>query len=416
MSLMLSLAGMSVLTVSVYASAPISGGDVLTAEAAARAALQAPEAVAAAADLSRAQIALRSASRPADPVLSTDLSLPAGRWSAELLQPVRFPGEGRAYRSAARAGLDAATLEFMAILLRVAADARLRWAVAVVADTSLAMSAQALEQASTRRLRFEARFSAGDASLLDVRMARLAEAALAARVAALHNGAADARASLAALVPGAESAALPDDPLGAIPAAEGAGSRPDVGAAAARLEQAEAAQRAAPALLSPVGVGAVAEQEGGQWSVGPALTFALPIRGSAAMSTGLAAADTRVAAADLAAAESRAAAEQHLRALTATEAARLLAQVHPDLPGEAVAALLAIDGAEAQGELDAAIAALLRGEVLDAALEAMQLRLEVARARINELLSFADPSLIPADLRPASLRSAAELTSPAVSP
>lgn len=402
MSLMLSLAGLSVLTLLAHASEPISGGGALSAEDAARAALRSPGAVAAAADLSRAQIAARSAARPADPVLSSDLSIPAGRWSAELLQPVLFPGEGRASRGAARAGLDAATLELSAILLRIAADARLRWAGAVVAEVSLSLGTQALEQASLRRHRAEARLETGDAAPFEIRLARLTEAGIAARVASLYNGVADARAVLAELVPGAEDALLPDDPLAAIPAAEGAGSRSDVLAASARLEQSEALRRA-PGLLSPMGIGVLVEQEGGQWSAGPVLTLALPLRGSAPMATGVAAADVQVAAAELGAVEARARAEQRLSTRAATGMTDLLARVHPDLPGEAAAALRAIDEAEAQGELDAALAALLRGEVLDAALEAMQLRLEVTHARIQELLAYADPSLIPPDLRPAGM-------------
>jgi len=370
----------------------------LTAEQAARSALaRDPVYLSAVAATEEAEGLLRATSfLTSNPTVSTAVSLGTPRWSASVEQPVSLFGEGMARRAGAKAAVTSAALDRQRVALVVAAAARGAWADVAAAEARRRLSEDALAQAHDRRLALEARFAAGDASALDARLARLAEAEAALALMEHQRAVSDARVALSRFLPDAATAPILGAPEEAVPSVRGGGSRTDVEAAAARVAGAEADLRAARAAILPaVGLGAAIEREGDNTFVGPTLEVTLPLWKANPDGRAAARAALHVAQASSDAVARVAEAER----ATTQDAVSRSTKARDALAGEpaadAKAALADIDLAEAKGELDAATATLLRQQVLDGAMAAISFAQAVVHAELDALLAVSDPSLLP---------------------
>lgn len=405
-----SLSGRGALLVAAWvllAPAPSAGAAELTADDAVRAALEhdpayvgAAQAVEAARGEVRASGFLR-----ANPTVSAEVSLVTDRATAAVSQPISISGEGWMAARGARLRLDAAEARLHRAALEAAAAARQSWAGAVAAAEHTRIAATAFEDAGHRRDAIEARARAGDVAPLDVRMARLEEASAAQALVSAQTEEAQARAGLARLVQG-PAFDLPSDPLLCAPPAspsQAAATRADVVAADLDAAAARAAVgQSRSAVLPPVEVGAFVERDGGSLAAGPTLALALPAWHGNPAGIAASLADSARLTAEAAALRSMAASEAAGTTEALQAADRVVRRVGDGAPGEARAALAAIDQSTSAGELDLATAALLRRQVLDGWHAAVALREAVAEARIAYLLAHDDPALLPADLREAS--------------
>ncbi|MFZ5477162.1 MAG: TolC family protein [Myxococcota bacterium] len=377
----------------------------LTAEDAARSALtHDPVYLSAVAAAEEAQGQLRAATfLQSNPTISTEVSVVEPRWSASVQQPISLSGEGLARHDAALAVVQAAAFDRQRAALVVAAEARAAWADLAAAEARRSLATEALIQAHARRVAIEARVAAGDLPELDARLARLAEAEAALAVVEAQRAVTDARVALARFVPDAATVEVSGSPGDAAPDPLGASERADVLAAERRVDAANAGLRAERAATLPVvGVGASVEREGDTTFAGPTLQVTLPLWKANPDGRAAAHAAVSVARAEAAAAARLAEAERVTTRGAASNSRDARAGLAGDPVADALAALDAIDKAEAGGELDPGSATLLRQQVLDGAMSAISLEQAVVHAELDALLAASDPALLPPDLREAS--------------
>jgi len=370
-----------------------------------------PEAAVAAAldvhpDIQQAQAALaratgvRAASSLllANPELAAGSTLDAARASIELTQDLSLTGAGWHQRAASIAAIDAAEQALRRARLVAAADTRRTYIEATVATGRASVAAEGVELAARLSQAVQQQFEAGEASSLDVRLARLAEVQTAATLLAERQAEAEALQELAERVGRPVAAeALVVDPLAVAPVPVGgeAVTRSDLIAAEERLRGADAELRLQRASsLAPVSIGIFADVEDGQTYIGPSLALELPLfqRNQAGRAGALA--QVQVAEAQLSSLSARARTEVLTATRRQAEAAALAEALIDDPITEARASLASIEAAWLAGEIDLPRTVLLQAQVLEGQAAAIELLGLVGAARIDLLLANEDPALI----------------------
>lgn len=380
-------------------AAPMTADDVV------RSALSRhPDAVAASAAIPAAEAARREVGTFLEnPEASVGVAVAGGLVQGTLNQPLSVSGEGWHARAAARAGLDAATSDARRTDLRVAAVARATYAWAVTTRERWELADQAMSQATRLREAVEAREAVGEAGPLDVRLARMAEAEVTERAIGARRDHAAARTALAAWTDEAATAELTDDPLDVVPPGTPGAGRSDLAAAEARLREADArVARARAGAVPLVGVGLFAQRDdahGDPGDFGPQLSVALPVwnRNQSGVGGALAARASAVAA--LEALRAQVTAEQTLLPQVSAYADDALGRLG-DFEADARAALDTIQLGWSTGEIDVSQAVLLRREVLDGWVAALDARQATVEVRLDLLLATEDSTLLPAPRSP----------------
>lgn len=350
--------------------------------------------------------ASQTAALQSNPTASASLSLDGARSGGSLSQPISLTGEGVAARRTASAQVEAAEAQLARARRVAAADVRAAYADAVVRCGQVTVAEDGVAIAVRLRDAVGLQHEEGEASLLDLRLARLSLVQASARLLSARQAEAEALRSLAALIgePVAREA-LPADPTVAAPkpGLASQGERSDVRAAVAALRAAEAdlaRQRAAG--LAPVQLGAFVEVEDGRIFAGPSVSVQLPLfnRNQAQRS----AADGAVAAraADHTRLVARAATERQTAEARFAEAGALEAALETDPLAEAQAALTSIEAGYRAGEIDLPSTVLLQDQVLDGEGAALALMGGIARARLDLLLATDDDRLLPSSSAPRS--------------
>ncbi len=378
-------------------AAPLSPDDAV------RAALQHdPTLGHAEADLLAAKGALRASSGPRqNPHFEARA---AGSYlEVEAVQPLSLTGEGFAASRSARAERDAAELSLGRARLETAARARLAWADAAVASGRARLSSQALDLATRLREATEARVAAGEAPVLDLRLARLEEAKAAAGHLDARAQESDALRTLAHVTGlAADDVDAEGDPLDASPAvspseqAQAAGVRSDVAAADRRVDAARAAVgRERAAVFPAVELGAFYERDGDFTQVGPIVGVEVPLWQQNQGGVSSARAELLAAEREAEAIRARAAAERVTSERSLAEMDSTSVVLGQGLADEAAEALASIDAGYRAGELDLLQTVLLRAEVVNGLDAILNARGAIAAARIDYLLAAENGSLIP---------------------
>lgn len=388
-------------TASVRAASPdADGGALLSPDAAVVAALDLhPNLRSAEAQLARAQgAAAEAALLLSNPSVSASTTPDGARMSAGASLPLSVTGAGWHERTRSRAQVDAASASVTRKRLEVAAQTRSTYTRASVAVGRVRVALEGQDLAARLGRAVIRLNEEGEASTLEVRLARLAEVQAAAGLLEAREAEALALQELASVVgrPVA-SGHLVEDPLAAAPSSTGSvpAERSDVVAAWERLRTAEADLRLQRALaLPPVELGVFAEIEDGRTFVGPTVGLELPLfrrnqGGRAGASAQVGVAEAAVTAISARAQTEVVTAEQRVaEALTLSEA--LIA----DPVAEARAALASIEAGYLAGEIDLPSTVLLQARVLDGEAAAIELFGRIATARIDLLLATEDPALI----------------------
>lgn len=385
--------GVSLLQAPAWADAPTLPPDQAVVRAlSAHPDLQAADAAVSVARADRS----RSAVLLSNPSLSGWTSIDGARAELGIAQPLSLTGEGWHSRSAAKASLDAAELTLGRRRREVAAQTRLAYVDAVVATGLVGVASEGSDLAGRLSFAVRRKHEEGEASTLDLRLARLAEVQAATRLLQARRTEAEALRVLASWVAQPVTAAdLLDDPEAATPVASAPASpRSDVEAAEAEVARAEAElRRARAAVLPPVSVGARVAVEDGQTFVGPSVSLSLPVfdrnQQERAMSHG------RLAVADgqLQQVRARAETEQTTASQRVSEANTAAERVQADIE-EARAALASIEAGVLAGQIDLSTAVLLQTQVLDGEAAVVRLRGLLADARIDQLLANDDDALL----------------------
>jgi cobalt-zinc-cadmium efflux system outer membrane protein len=283
-----------------------------------------------------------------------------------------------------------------------AAQVRLSYIDTVVAIEKTRVAQEGTELAGRMRYAVAGKLEQGEASALDLRLARLAEAQAVMRLLEARQTEAEALRELAELVATqVEAADLLLEPSAAAPAATlslSLGDRSDVVAAEQALEAARAElarQRAA--ALPPVAVGVGVSVEDGTTFIGPRVGVTLPLFDRNQRGTKGARGDHRVAESQLRTVRARAETEQRTSRARADEAEQLAEVVDRDTMEEAAAALASVEAGVLTGELDLMTAVLLQAQILDGEAAIVSLRGLVADARIDLLLALDDDALLGGD-------------------
>lgn len=321
------------------------------------------------------------------------------RLEADLTQPLSLTGAGWHARAAARATVDARDATLARTRREVAAATRRAWVDAVVARGRLDVAREGADLAERLAFAVQRQHEEGEASSLDLRLARLARAQAAARQL-------DARQDLAAalrtlsdrVLQPVAAEQLPDDPLAAAPGADAEttpADRADVRAAHATVQAARAGLRQARAsAVPPVSVGVGIAREDGQTFVGPAVGWTLPVFARAPTARAQALGALAVAEADAQRTEAVAVAEQATAAAWRTDAEALAAALVDIDLDEARAALASIEAGVRAGGLDLPTAVLLQAQVLDGEAAVVRTRGQLALARIDQRLALGDDALL----------------------
>lgn len=352
--------------------------------------------------LTEAEAAYARAAAPLySPAFSARAAVGGERIGLSLAQPISLTGQRRLARQQASADLDAATAQRERARLTVAVSARSAYVEAVVtaaiarlARDSVALSEQ-LEHAA--RLRHEE----GEASLLDLRLARLSLVRSASWLLEASAQESDALANLSAMIGQSVSAEdLTAAPLTAAPTpgAPPAAPRSDVLAAQARLQAAEQGlrlQRAA--ALAPLSVGVFASREDAEWFVGPSVGLELPLFSRNQLGQAEAAGALQAAEAAQTTVTARAITEVAAAAARHAEAEAQVTGLGADLSAEAEAALDGIALSYQSGHTDLLSTLLLQSEVMQGQAALITLQGQLADARLDLLLALEDEALLGAD-------------------
>jgi outer membrane protein TolC len=316
------------------------------------------------------------------------------RLEASITQDIPVSGAGVADARSGRHAVDAARARRSRARVETAAEARLAWARLAAADGVLRAAEGERASAAGIRNAAEKRRDVGEASDLEVELARLEEArAVAGWLAALDERA-EVQAALAALT-GQPEASAEGDPLEAVPARGTGGARSDVAAASARVEAARAAvTRERAEGLPPLGLGAFLEVEGDRVLGGPSVRIELPFWQQNAAGRGEAKGNLLVAEAEASATRARAEAEQRLASQRLDLLGAVGAALAPGVDRSAEVALRALDAGVARGEIDPVQAALLRARVFEGQRAWYTARLAEAEGRIDAALAIEDAGLL----------------------
>lgn len=347
------------------------------------------------AELLTAQGARRSATfLRSNPELAIAADVGGDRLEASVTQDLSLSGAGIADARTGRFAVEAAEASLTRARLSTAAEARRAWARLAAADGSLRAAEAERGSATAVRSATEARREAGEASDLELHLARLEEARAVASWLAATEERIEAQAALAALT-GDANATAEGDPLVAAPAGGPSGPRSDVAAADARVAAARAAlARERAETLPSVGLGAFVERDGDRTLAGPAVRLELPIWQQNAGGRGAAEGALAVAEAEASAARARADAEVRAAADRLARLEQAGAALSPGVDASAEAAAHAIEAGVASGEIAAIDAALLRARVFDGQRGWYAARLAEAEARIDAALAVGDASLL----------------------
>lgn len=360
------------------ASALSSNPDVLAAEAALR--------------LAEGEV---SQALGANPTLSGSVLLD-GPAALQLSQPISPTGAGVHARRAAAARVDSTTATLHRTRLEVAHGVRTTYADAVVATRVAEVTDEGLVLATRLHAAVVRLHEEGEASTLDLNLARLAQAQAAARLLDAREGEAEALVSLAAIVTRPlEAGSVALDLALVAPTPSHTRQRSDVLAAESRLLAAErelAAQRAA--SVPPIALGLVAESEAGTTLVGPSLTVELPLRDRNQAGRAGALGELRVAESRLA--ETQAIATTEIATATQRDAlaTTALQAVGKDPLADARAALKSVEAGYLAGEIDLTETVLLQTQILEGETAVVQLEGHVVHARLDLLLATEDPALL----------------------
>lgn len=341
-----------------------------------------------------------------NPTVSASLSLDGERSGGSLSQPISLTGEGLAARRTASAQVEAAEAQLARARRVAGADVRAAYADAVVRCGQVTVAEDGVAIAVRLRDAVGLQHGEGEASLLDLRLARLSLVQASARLLSARQAEAEALRSLAALIgEPVTREALPADPMVAAPepGLASQGERSDVRAAVAALRAAEAdltRQRAAG--LAPVQLGAFVSVEDGLTFAGPSVSVQLPLFNRNQARRGAADATVAARAADHTRVVARAATERQTAEVRFAEAGALEAALQTDPLAEARAALISIEAGYRAGEIDLPSTVLLQDQVLDGEGAALLLRGGIARARLDLLLATDDDRLLPSTTAPRS--------------
>jgi outer membrane protein TolC len=324
----------------------------------------------------------------ANPSLSGSV-LVEGPAELQLSQPVSPTGAGVHARRAASARVDSAEATLHRTRLEVAHGVRTAYTEAVVATRVAEVADEGLALATRLHAAVVRLHEEGEASTLDLNLARLAQAQAAARLLDAREGEADALVSLA------EARSLLLDLDLVAPTPSHTVERSDVLAAQSALLAAErelAAQRAA--SVPPLEVGVVAESQDGTTLVGPSLTVELPLLNRNQSGRAGALGELQVAQSRLA--ETQAVATTEVTTATQRDelATTALLAVGQDPMEDARAALSSVEAGYLAGEIDLTSAVLLQAQILDGEVAIVQLEGHVATARLDVLLATEDPALL----------------------
>ncbi len=370
-------------------------GQALTPDEAVRAAFEAsPELRAAEAVLLQAEGEMAQAFG-ANPTLSGSV-LVDGPAELQLSRPVSLTGEGMRRRQAAAARVEAANAQLrrarfeLAHAVRTAyVDAVVAIEVAEVADEGLALAVRLVDLVS----RLEAE---GEASELEVNLARLAQAEAGLRLMEASAFEAAAAERLSALVAMPVHAGMLARDIDVPAPSEGVEEdRSDVRAAQAVVLAAErelAAQQAA--ALPPLVVGVRAEIDGGVTTVGPSLAVELPLRNRNQAGRADARGELLTAQAHVVEAEAVASTEVATSRQRDELGQETVSALGLDPLAAAAAALESVEAGYVAGEIDLIQVVLLQAQILGGQAAVVQLEGFVARARLDLLLAVEDPALV----------------------
>ncbi len=363
-------------------------------------------AVAAHPDLRAAEAALSTAeaSRSASALFLSNPSTNAwatpdgSRAELGIGQPLSLTGEGWHARRGARFSVDARSVTLERTRRQLAAAVRRAYIDAVVAAGVVDVARDGSDLAGRLSFAVRRKHEEGEASTLELRLARLSEAQAAARLLKARRAEADALRVLSALVLRSVSAdELADDPLSAAPAADERRrtERTDVAAAEAALQAARAdVRRARAAALPPVTVGVRVSIEDGATFVGPSVGMSLPLFNRNPIGRAQAVGGLAIAEGRLASVRAVAETEQATSILRLEEAEAMAQAVAGADVDEARAALASIESGVLAGEIDLSTAVLLQTQVLQGEAAVVTLRGLVADARIDRLLALDDDALL----------------------
>ena len=316
-------------------------------------------------------------------------------------QPLSLSGEGWHARRALRFSVDATGASVDRTRRELAAAVRVAYVDAVIASGVVQVAQEGSELAARLRFAVRRKHEEGEASTLDLRLARLAEVQAATRLLESRRQEADALRALSALVLTPVSAEdLAEDPLTAAPAVEGAGDieRADVLSAEAALEAAHAdLRRARAATIPPLTFGVGVDIEDGTALVGPSVGVTLPLFDRHQTGRARAVGAVDIAEGCLASLRAVADTEQDTSRARLEEAEAAAGAVAGSGIDEARAALASIESGVLAGEIDLPAAVLLQSQVLDGEAAVVTLRGLLADARIDRLLALDDDALIGGD-------------------
>ena len=317
----------------------------------------------------------------------------------DLLQPLSIGGEGLATRRMAGHSAKRAEAAARRARLEVAAGARVAYAQAVVAQRQLEIAASGLELATQLTGAVQRKYEEGEASMLDLRLARMSEAQASSRLLAARatqTAALRALSQVTGLVVDGED--LLDDPLASAPQvrAPSAAERSDVASARAALAAAEAELSRQRAMSLPVvSLGLSMDRDGSSAVYGPAVSLSVPLFDRNQSGRAGAGGAVGTAEARLARAEAGAETERRTAELRSREAEDLIDRLGEDLVGEGDEALHSVNQGYAAGELDLIATVLLQAQILSGQAAAVGVTGRVAAARIDLLLATEDNSLLP---------------------
>jgi outer membrane protein TolC len=335
---------------------------------------------------------------PSNPTLAASRSVGGRRASGSLSQPLSLTGEGAAARDVARADILAAEARLDRARRVAAADVRRSYAETVVRCGQVTVAEDGVAIAARLRDAVGLQHVEGEASLLDLRLARLALVQASARLLDAREAEAQALRSLADKLGDSPTCdQLAPDPLLTAPVARPPHSsdRSDVRAAVASLDAAHAALRRERARAwAPIQVGAFVSVEDDAAFAGPSISLQLPIFDRNQSQQGAAEGAVASRAADHARLVARAATEQRTARLRSSEADALQAALGADPLEEAREALVSIEEGYRAGELDLASTVLLQDQVLDGEAATLALLGGIARARLDLLLATDDDRLL----------------------
>jgi cobalt-zinc-cadmium efflux system outer membrane protein len=371
-------------------AAPLTPEEVVAAALA-----RAPELVAAetAVDAARGE-RRQAATFLENPQVQVGRSVDGELTQAQATQSLSLFGEGHFARRAAGLRVDASEAAALRQRLVTAAEARALYVDTVVARQQAIVARDAYELSKGLRAAVERKLEVGEASELEARLARLAEAQSAASYLDARAEENDRLVALAALTGrGIPDLQLALDPLVAVPTAGEPSERADVRATELEAEAAKVALRRERAAVMPaVGVGAFYEDDGGVTAVGPMVGLEIPLWSRNQGGIASARADLAVAEARATWTAARAEAEQEAAATLLADASAF-GPADP-LADEAAIALRSIEAGYLAGELDLQEALFVRSQVLDGRSAAIELSGRVALARIEQLLAVGDAALL----------------------